>query len=170
MDKEIIIRPIKQTDSEGVSNLRLLKGVIENTAGLPSNRIKRTADSIENLDPDSHVFVAVVKSDNEPDLIVGWAGLFVNSNPRLRHSAGIGLMVHTNYQHQKIGTNLMESLIDLADNWLMLTRLELDVFSDNEVAIKLYKKFGFEKEGVKRLASIRNGKLDNLDLMARIKN
>jgi putative acetyltransferase len=32
----------------------------------------------------------------------------------------------------------------------------------------LYEKFGFEKEGIRRLAGIRNGKYENEYLMARI--
>ncbi len=33
----------------------------------------------------------------------------------------------------------MTSLLDIADNWLMLVRIELGVFVDNEKAINLYK-------------------------------
>ncbi|MDZ7543846.1 GNAT family N-acetyltransferase, partial [Clostridium perfringens] len=72
------------------------------------------------------------------------------------------------YQNMGVGTALMEALLDVADNWLMLIRVELTVFEDNKRAIHLYEKFGFEKEGLKRLASIRNGKYENEYLMARI--
>ena len=37
----------------------------------------------------------------------------------------------------------MKELINLSDNIIKLKRLELQVFADNEKAIKLYKKFGF---------------------------
>jgi len=50
----------------------------------------------------------------------------------------------------------------------MLVRVELTVFTDNERAIHLYEKFGFVKEGVKRLAAIRNGKYEDVLMMARI--
>lgn len=73
------------------------------------------------------------------------AGLTVFANPRLRHSADIGIMVHKDYQNMGVGSALMERLLDLADNWLMLVRVELTVFADNERAIHLYEKFGFEK-------------------------
>lgn len=62
----------------------------------------------------------------------------------------------------------MKTLLDIADNWLMLVRAELTVFEDNERAIRLYEKFGFEKEGVKRMSVIKNGKYINEILMARI--
>ncbi|HEY8804088.1 MAG TPA: GNAT family N-acetyltransferase, partial [Clostridium sp.] len=79
-----------------------------------------------------------------------------------------GIMIHKAYQNKGVGTTLMNALIDVADNWLMLVRIELTVFEDNERAINLYKKFGFEQEGIKRLAVIRNGKYENEYLMARI--
>ena len=47
-----------------------------------------------------------------------------------------------------VGTTLMETLLDLADHWLMLVRVELEVFADNEQAIRLYEKLGFEKDYV----------------------
>jgi L-phenylalanine/L-methionine N-acetyltransferase len=37
----------------------------------------------------------------------------------------------------------MQAAVDLADKWLNLTRLELEVYTDNAPAIRLYKKFGF---------------------------
>lgn len=169
MDNKILIRPVKKSDADGLNECRRLDGVMENTIGLPSDRIKRSEDSIEHLDSNSHVFVAVTKNEDDNEIVVGWAGLFIDSSPRLRHCAGIGLMVHTDYQQAGIGTELMKTLINLADNWLMLVRLELEVFSDNEKAIRLYSKFGFEKEGTKRQSTIRNGRLEDCDIMARIK-
>lgn len=76
--------------------------------------------------------------------------------------------MHKNYQNKGVGSALMKALLDIADNWLMLVRVELTVFADNERAIRLYEKFGFEKEGVKRLAGIRNGRYVDELLMARI--
>ncbi|WP_291680057.1 GNAT family N-acetyltransferase [Clostridium sp.] len=48
----------------------------------------------------------------------------------------------------------MKELINLSDNIIKLKRLELQVFADNEKAIKLYKKFGFlEERGTKVFCS-----------------
>ena len=79
-------------------------------------------------------------------------------------------MVHKDYQGMGIGKKLMETIIDLADNWLMLKRIGLGVFVDNDRAIKLYKSFGFEVEGTKRCAAIRNGKYEDEFIMSRIRN
>ena len=165
---EFLIRPIDIGDGKGINELRRMPGVFENILGIPSERVKRNEDFIMNMDDNQHQFVAVRKNKNNEEEIIGTAGLTVNINPRTRHSGGIGIMIHKDYQNMGVGTALMEALLDVADNWLMLIRVELTVFEDNKKAIHLYEKFGFEKEGLKRLAGIRNGKYENEYLMARI--
>ena len=102
--------------------------------------------------------------------MIGTAGLNVSPRPRNRHTATIGIMVHKDYQEKQVGTALMQAVLDVADNWLMLVRVELTVFVDNERAIHLYEKLGFEKEGVVRKAAIRNGEYTDEYLMSRIRN
>ena len=162
------IRPVKAGDGEGINLLRRMPGVFENILGISSERIKRNEDFIMHMDANAHVFVAVVMVEGE-EIIAGMAGLHVNANHRLRHSGGVGIMVHTDYQRMGIGRALMDTLLDIADNWLMLVRVELTVFSDNEKAIALYRKLGFETEGLKRKAAIRNGVYEDEYLMARIR-
>ncbi|NIP56209.1 MAG: GNAT family N-acetyltransferase, partial [Phycisphaerae bacterium] len=60
------------------------------------------------------------------------------------------MMVHPNYWNQRVGTALMTGLLNIADDWLDLKRVELEVFTENNFAIRLYEKFGFEKECLKR--------------------
>ncbi|AKB76593.1 Acetyltransferase (GNAT) family protein [Methanosarcina horonobensis HB-1 = JCM 15518] len=82
--------------------------------------------------------------------VVGMVGIHLLKSARQRHTACLGMMVRTEYQGQGIGKKLLENILDLADNWLMLVRIELDVTSDNERAIHLYSSFGFEIEGKKK--------------------
>jgi putative acetyltransferase len=62
----------------------------------------------------------------------------------------------------------MAALTDYADNWGHLLRIELTVYTDNHKAIKLYKKFGFEEEGVRRAYALRNGAYVDVLGMARL--
>jgi putative acetyltransferase len=165
---DFLIRPINIGDGKGINELRRMPDVFENILGIPSERVKRNEDFIANMDSNQHQFVAVTKTQSGEDIIIGTAGLTVNANPRTRHSGSMGIMIHKDYQNKGVGTALMQAIIDIADNWLMLIRVELAVFEDNERAIHLYEKFGFEKEGLKRLAAIRKGKYENEYLMARI--
>ena len=159
------IRPIEPRDAEGAAVLRRMPGVFENTLGLPSERVQHSIDGFQRFGPDDHIFVAVL----EDGTVIGSAGLQVCTNPRMRHVGTLGMLVHTEFQNQGIGTALMKTVLELADNWLMLVRVELEVFADNQRAIRLYEKLGFETEGRKRMSCVRSGRYADELLMARLR-
>jgi len=161
-----IIRPVRLEDAAYVNQLRRMDGVRENILGIVSERATRSEDFIRGLSDNDHVLVAEVEEEGLKK-VVGMVGMNVNRSSRLRHSASIGIMVHADYQGKGIGTALLSKVIDLADNWLMLVRLELSVFVENERAVKLYRSLGFEIEGTKKYAAIRNGIYADEYLMAR---
>jgi putative acetyltransferase len=163
---EVVIRPIDIEDASDLNKIRIMEGVRENTLAISSERVTSTEDYLANLTPNNHLFVAEVE-ENGTKKIVGVVGLNIYSLPRLRHSASIGIMVHRDYQNMGIETKLLKKVIDLADKELMLVRVELNVYVDNERAIKLYESFGFKIEGRKKYASIRNGEYVDEYLMAR---
>jgi putative acetyltransferase len=165
---DFIIRPVEIKDARGINELRRMPGVFENILGIPSERLKKSEDHIINIDNNTHQLVAVTKTEDNEEIVIGVVGLTISASPRMRHSGSMGIMVHKDYQNNGIGTALMRAIMDIADNWLMLVRVELSVFEDNERAIHLYEKFGFKKEGLKRYATIRNGKYENEYIMARI--
>ncbi|MEA4961027.1 GNAT family N-acetyltransferase [Lutispora sp.] len=163
---DFIIRPVRIDDASAINEIRRMDGVRENTLGIISDRITKTEDFIRGLSDNDHLLVAEFEEEGARK-VVGLIGMNVSRNPRLRHSASIGLMVHPDYQARGIGTALFEKIIDLADNWLMLTRLELAVFVENQRAVKLYESLGFQIEGIKKYASIKNGKYVDEYMMAR---
>ena len=67
-----------------------------------------------------------------------------------------------------LGSALMSAACDLADNWLNLHRIELDVFADNEAGIALYKKFSFVIEATARRFAFRNGEYGDCYIMGRL--
>jgi putative acetyltransferase len=103
------------------------------------------------------------------EIVVGELGLHAARNMRRRHVAALGMAVHDEWQGKGVGTALMKAAIDLADNWLNFTRLELTVFVDNEPAIALYKKCGFEIEGTHQKYAFRGGEFVDTHAMARVK-
>ena len=68
-----------------------------------------------------------------------------------------------------IGTALLRELLDAADKWFDVRRLELTVFHDNQRAIRLYERHGFEREGLLRAYAFRDGSYVDVIPMARLK-
>lgn len=72
--------------------------------------------------------------------------LSCNPRRRLAHVGEIALSVRKKYWHIGVGSAIMEALIELAKE-ASLKNVELGVYADNERAIALYKRFGFEEIG-----------------------
>jgi L-phenylalanine/L-methionine N-acetyltransferase len=100
--------------------------------------------------------------------VVGNAGVHPLPHVRRRHAASIGIAVARHVQGQGVGTALMSALIDWADNWAQLLRLELTVYTDNEAGLALYRKFGFVAEGTHRAFAMRDGLYVDAVCMARL--
>jgi putative acetyltransferase len=90
--------------------------------------------------------------------------------PRRKHVGVIAICVDGDWQGKGVGAALMRAIVDLADNWLNLTRLELEVYADNEAAIHLYERFGFEVEGILRRHAFRDGEYVDSKVMGRLLN
>ncbi|MFN2627306.1 MAG: N-acetyltransferase family protein [Gaiellaceae bacterium] len=110
--------------------------------------------------PHAAVFVA-----EEDGLLVGRLSLARDPHPASTHVADLGLMVAAPARGHGVGTALLEAAVDWArDNGVR--KLELHVFPWNEPALKLYDKFGFEREGYRKGQYRRAGKDVDAVLMA----
>jgi L-phenylalanine/L-methionine N-acetyltransferase len=100
--------------------------------------------------------------------VVGSAGLHPATPLRRRHAATIGISVVPEAQGRGVGSALMQAMCDYADGWAQILRIELTVFTDNERAIALYRRFGFRVEGTQRGYAMRNGEFADVQCMARL--
>jgi len=80
----------------------------------------------------------------------------------------MSMAVSEAYQGQGVGSALLSAIIDLANNWLAIKRIEIQVFTDNTSAIDLYKRHGFDIEGTARNYAFQNGHYANAYLMAHV--
>jgi putative acetyltransferase len=101
--------------------------------------------------------------------VVGSTGLHRGDHNR-SHVGHIGMMVHTDYQGMGVGTTLLAAVIDLGENWLGLSRIQLEVYTDNTRAIGLYERHGLEEEGSLRAHSYRDGRYVDVLVMGRIRD
>lgn len=81
------------------------------------------------------------------DRVVGWCDVFPMNNPRQSHRGGLGMGLLPEYRGKGIGSRLLKAVMDHAKTF-GLEKVELHVYTSNEPAIALYKKFGFEQEGL----------------------
>ncbi|MCF7362092.1 GNAT family N-acetyltransferase [Vibrio diazotrophicus] len=157
------IRRAEPSDARAIKQIYECKNAYSSTLQLPHPSLtlweKRTTDVPDN------VFVYVALVDGE---IVGNLGFEVCTSPRRRHVASLGMGVKDDVQGRGVGSALLATVIDLADNWLNLKRIELTVYSDNDRAINLYKKFGFAVEGESKAYAFRNGGYVSAYHMARV--
>src|SRR5437899_3744883 len=151
--KRITIRPLRLEDASDIYEITHLPNVLWGSSLLPSTTANFWFHTIEQWVQDErmHVFVADIS-----DKVVGMVSVRVGTG-RESHVGDIAMAVHDKYQGQGIGKMLMLTVIDLADNWLNLVRLEVDSYTDNERAIHVYKQFDFEIEGRTRLDALRCG-------------
>jgi putative acetyltransferase len=160
----IVIRHTTPADATALFQLYSHAETQANTLHLPLQPPALWQERLQNIRPGEQRLVACIDGQ-----IVGQLTLSVLEQARRRHTATLGMGVDPAFHRRGVGSALMAAMVDLCDNWLQVTRIELTVFADNVAAIGLYKKFGFEREGTARRHAMRNGELVDTDYMARLK-
>jgi putative acetyltransferase len=159
------IRRAEPSDYEAVRQVFAGPKAVRGTLQLPFSSVEQWRKRL--AEPPEGYFSLVACVERE---VVGQLGLHTFPNrPRRRHVGQIGMAVRDDWQGKGVGTALMQAAVDLADNWLNLTRLELEVYTDNASAIRLYKKFGFTVEGTLAQFAFRDGEYVDSYLMARLR-
>jgi putative acetyltransferase len=162
---KIEIRQSELDDYKALREIHAQPKVVRGTLQIPYTSAASWKKRLENRPDDFHSLVACVDEE-----IVGCVALWQQSrSPRRRHVFELGMSVHDDWQGMGVGTALMDAVIELADRWLNVLRLELTVFCDNEPAIRLYKKSGFEVEGTHRMYAFRDGRFEDALFMSRIR-
>ncbi len=159
----LVIRAARVSDAEALHALRDLPGYRFGTLSVPFQTLEETRRFIESR-PSGHVAIVALLGEK----LVGAAG-FERYQGRRNHVAYLGMGVHDDHVGQGIGTALLRALIDTADNWLGIRRMELTVYADNAPAIALYRRHGFEAEGTLRSFAFRDGQFVDALTMARLR-
>jgi putative acetyltransferase len=158
----LLVRATRPQDAAAIAEMHNLPGFRWGTLRLPFAAPEEVKTWIENRAPGSVNLVAILDGE-----IVGGAGLD-RYKGRRSHAGGIGMGVHDAWTGRGIGAALLTALVDMADRWLGLRRLELTVFADNMPAIALYRRFGFQVEGTHRAFALRDGVYVDALAMARL--
>lgn len=160
----IHIRHAEPRDALALNALFAEEQVIYWTIGLPFTPIQHDYKQLTEAPEGEYRLVACAD-----DAVIGAITLTRYAPPRLHHVASLSsLAVSPAYQGQGVGSKLLETALDLADNWLNLVRLELFIYADHILAIRLYEKYGFVVEGILQSAAFRAGHYADALIMARI--
>lgn len=128
--------------------------------------------------PELHVsrrFVETLLNDHMPMFValtpgpqvIGWCDMYRSGYECQRHVGRLGMGIYAPYRGMGLGTVLLERTLKKA-RLAGIERVELDVFATNERAVRLYKKMGFDVEGVKRRARKVLDTYDDIIMMAKI--
>lgn len=162
---QIEIRRVEPGDYKAVRQVHAQPRAIWGTLQLPFPSEEDWRKRLAEPGDQTHALVACVEGE-----VVGMVWLSAAAkSPRRRHAGYLGMAVHDKWHSKGVGSALVQAIVDLADKWLDLSRLELTVYTDNEPGIRLYKKFGFEIEGTHRRYAFRDGIFVDAYCMARLR-
>jgi L-phenylalanine/L-methionine N-acetyltransferase len=166
----VTIRAAEPTDAAAMSALMGSPGVFEGTLQMPYAAVASRVERFSKIDTNSVLLVAVQPhAETGAERVIAHAGLFTpHTSLRRMHVRGLGITVEKDVQGHGIGDRLMTGLLDWADNWAAVLRIELTVFTDNARAIALYQRHGFVQEGVMRAYALRDGLYVDALAMARL--
>ena len=125
---DLALRAARPADAEAIAALMSLPGFLWGTAQLPFVSPERVRPHLEKEAGDDRTIVALAGG-----ILVGHATL-ERERARRSHAGRIGIGVHDDWVGRGIGRALMAALVELADDWLGLRRLELTVVTDNAAA------------------------------------
>jgi RimJ/RimL family protein N-acetyltransferase len=108
---------------------------------------------------------AVLVAERSDGAIVGRLSLARDTHPASAHVADIGLMVAKDARGKGVGRALLDGAVEWARG-AGVRKLELHVFPWNEPAIRLYERYGFEREGYRKAHYTRAGRDVDAVLMA----
>ncbi|MFZ5923899.1 MAG: GNAT family N-acetyltransferase [Bacillota bacterium] len=161
------IRLFRKEDLKDVHRFIRRPEVLRGTLQIPSLQIGQMAARWLGESENRFTLVAEVAKGPSQGRVIGSISLRRGTGRRA-HVAGLGMTVDPDFHGQGIGTQMMETALDMADRCWRPIRIELEVYPDNEPAVRLYRKFGFEVEGRKVDVAIREGGYTDSLVMSRL--
>ncbi len=147
--EELLFRKATEEDAQRMANFKQCICKETDFLSFGENEIEITAETeretirSENSKDNSVIFIAVVN-----EAIAGFVTFKGGSRIRKRHAGELGISVRKQYWGLGIGNLLMQELIEWAKATRDIKKINLITRIDNEAALRLYKKYGFQEEGV----------------------
>ena len=142
-DREVIVRPLTVEDKNGLFQMFSSmsdKALEWSMAPYTMEVIQRWINNIENL-------IALIAEYNKK--IVGYASIYKFQHLRRKGVGNLAIFLHQDFHNIGLGTAMTKKLVQLAKKEGM-HKINLQVVAENKIAVHLYKKFGFNIEGVSK--------------------
>jgi len=169
--KSVLIRQTEISDAEKLLNC--IKTYIPQSQYIPKLEqeikltIEQEEDWINSFLVNNNSLLLVAEYENQ---IIGNIDLTANRRKVMEHTAVIGMGMLKQYRNSGLGTELLLSVIEWAKQNPILELIWLQVYTENELALNLYRKMGFEENGIIKNFFKHNGKyFDNLTMVLNVK-
>jgi RimJ/RimL family protein N-acetyltransferase len=147
--QELIIRKARKDDAENAIDFLNHVGSESDYLTLDGDKLSITVETeekiIEDMNSKDNSIMIIGMIDKEIVSMVTFRG---GERARIRHIGELGISVRKPYWGLGIGKLMLDFLINWAKETKVIRKINLRVRSDNEKAIKLYEKYGFEREGI----------------------
>ena len=158
----IEVRHSTEDDIDAIFAIISQKSCYSNTLQHPYANKEIWTKRLTNMSENKISLVATLDGQ-----VVGQLGAENYTNPRRRHACNIGMIVCESARGQGVGHALLHAFIEMATHWMGITRIELEVYTDNQAALALYEKNGFVIEGTAKNYALKEGIYVDSYLMAR---
>lgn len=165
-NEKIIIREGKKSDAKAIIEyLNIIGGesdFLTFGAGQFDSSIEQEEAFIEStLSKENALFIVAVVNGK----VVGNLSFSGGPRPRTAHVGEFGVSVLKEYWGYGIGEELIKYLINWSKSTGLIRKINLKARTDNKRGINLYKKLGFEEEGIVKRDFLINGEFyDSLEM------
>ncbi|MBU5301457.1 GNAT family N-acetyltransferase [Clostridium sporogenes] len=156
--KKVTIRKAKKEDAQFMIDFYNLVGGETDFLSFGKNEFKIPLKDYENLiestnkQDNSIILLAIVENK-----IISIASIESTYRNKGRHVGTFGIVISKNFWGLGLGSEIMNYLIDWAKSNGITKKINLVTNENNPTAIRLYEKFGFEKEGILKKETFING-------------
>ncbi len=169
--KRVTIRQAEISDAEKLLNT--IRTLVSQSDYLPklteeiTLSIEQEEEWINSFLTRDNSLLLVAEYENE---IIGNIDLIGNRRKAMEHTAIIGMGLLKNWRNSGLGTALLSAIIDWSKENPILELIWLQVYTENELGLGLYKKMGFVENGIiKDYFKHNNRYFDNLTMTLKVK-
>lgn len=166
---EVMIREATKEDAQNMIDFYNIVGGETDFLSFGVNEFKRDLQEYEEYitatskEPNSIMLLALVDSE-----IISIATINSSQKERTKHVGTLGIVISKKYTGLGLGKILMNDLIEWAKQNRVTKKVSLVTNERNTIAIELYKKLGFEVEGLLKQDNFIRGAYSNTVMMGLI--